>query len=267
MKKARQTAPTNSSRTHTITSKHAPLSTDEEDEAVAQTSVNSNITDTSSKPSCSSWKLPEVASSTHVETVSSGAASPVNLSLSNSSLPSMNAGEYHFPDSVAHFKYEQYNHNLNNLQNGSLPQFDNIPHYDTFQPYSQYNSYNRYNPVTIGTRYYDGPDYNLHRGLESYTPPLAHNSASADSTTNTYNNYLYPKEFFPQPIEAPSRVNVGVGTSPIKKELEQNYNYYTDPGPSSSRRMQSVIVKKEDKENPQLYRGYLLNDDSSDSDS
>ncbi|KAF2894801.1 hypothetical protein ILUMI_11374 [Ignelater luminosus] len=70
LKKARHPAPTSSSRTHTITSRNVSnrLSTDEEDEAVAQITINSNSnTDVSSKPSCSGWKLPEVASSTHVE--------------------------------------------------------------------------------------------------------------------------------------------------------------------------------------------------------
>lgn len=230
--------------------------------------VKPNISTTEEKPSCSGWISPEVCSASTSYNGPNSSFKPVTSSNLAGTSNMYDGYSYNYSN-PSYFKYEQYQYS-NNLGNNALPQFENINHFENFKPYRISEGASS-PPINFA-------DYRVSTKSESYTPPLPPpvHTTSQDNLTS-YNNVTYKTEcpyensnsnysdkklfkyYSPPNNKLPSKVNVSVGTSPIKVE-EDDYNY---AGPSNSQRVHSVIVKKDPYK---LYQYYNNNSNSSDSD-
>ncbi|KAF5301349.1 hypothetical protein FQA39_LY10747 [Lamprigera yunnana] len=134
--------------------------------------------------------------------------------------------------------------------------FGNVNQYGSYcTPYG--SSYSSMSPGSFNSRLHARPKFT------SYTPPpLVASSNSTESSHNPYRSLLFrndhhfenrnyncahskPLEYYSTPYNSflPSRVNIGVGTSPLHDDDD------FDNDSSTNYRLQSVIVKKEDNGN------------------
>ncbi|XP_031327466.1 E3 ubiquitin-protein ligase Topors-like isoform X1 [Photinus pyralis] len=182
-----------------------------------------------SKPSCSRWK-PQATFNTAPCQVSSD---------SNSSKPITNVNKKE--------------------DNSILSTYRQLDDGNRYEPFSNYPLVGSSTTPSVGSRYYEGAHYSsAPRKLESYTPPLPSNEDVGSMYNNLFYDYNYEnypncnrsdRKFCPQE-NVPSRVNVAVGTSPLHSGTDFSvHDSYYNPIFSNSRRLQSVIVKKEGKDN------------------
>ncbi|KAK5647467.1 hypothetical protein RI129_002359 [Pyrocoelia pectoralis] len=239
------------SQNHTVTSSNSyesnSLRTDTEDQ---------------SKPSCSRWK-PKVTSSRLHDTKPCQGNSDTNSSKLTAS--------------VTRIKEDS---SFQSSDCNNYPQFDEVNRYEPFSHYpllgSTLKQYNDTSTTSLGSRYYGGLDFNIPKISE--TPPLP----SSEDVGSTYNNLLYDYHYdnfreynrsdnkmgqFCPSHNIPSRVNVAVGTSPeLNGTGFSTYDNYCSPHSSNSRRLQSVIVKKENKDNSKNSLRLMAVSSESDSD-
>ncbi|KAF5307184.1 hypothetical protein FQR65_LT00700 [Abscondita terminalis] len=191
-----------------------------------------------SKPSCSRWTSTKVDNSTSFEKFNSVPSTSSTSSTTKVFPSTSNALEESFvqiSDSSPYYQIPLKNHVLD---------FD-ASRYEPFNQYPLFGSTYNISPISVGSRYYDG-DLNVPKPLDYFSNCDSREYSCQDNKVFQY--------YTPNNVDIPSRVNVGVGTSPVHNDTEFiNGNCYSNEW-NNSHRMQSVIVKKEDKDNLNTFR-------------
>lgn len=199
-----------------------------------------------SKPSCSQWNSSNIEPSTSHDKIialpstSSSSTSPLKIFPSTSN--AIEETSYQNADSGSYFQ--------NPIKNCFLDL--DASRYESFIQYPFFGS-TYMSPMSVGSRYYDGPELNFPKHLDYYSNCENREYTCPDNKMFQYNSS--------HNVDVPSRVNVAVGTSPIHNDSEFVYGNCTNEI-NNSHRLQSVIVKKEDKDNLNNFRAVTNDSDT-----